>query len=159
VRYSIEYKRRMVQRLVGRDAVTAHELARTTGISQITLSRWLREARRLPAMADRKLNPKQWTIDEKIRILAEAAKLEGAELTAFLERENVLLGEIQEWREALDENGDASQQVFQRLRKLERELARKDKALAEAAALLVLKKKLRHLAEDADEEPDEPNEK
>ena len=37
---------------------------------------------------------------------------------------------------------------MKRIRTLERELARKEKALAEAAALLVLKKKLRTLEED-----------
>jgi hypothetical protein len=45
-----------------------------------------------------------------------------------------------------------------RIRSLERELARKEKALAEAAALLVLKKKLQHLWEDEDEDTGENSE-
>jgi hypothetical protein len=110
-------------------------------------------------MAHRKKNPRLWSIDEKVRILAEAAKLTGAELDVFLDREGVLLGEIQQWREALDEDGEASRQTYQRMRKLERELVRKDKALAEAAALLILKKKPPHLGEDEDDDTDESSDR
>ena len=51
-----------------------------------------------------------------------------------------MLGELEQWRLALDEEGRAPVATTKRIRKLERELARKEKALAEAAALLVLKK-------------------
>ena len=46
-----------------------------------------------------------------------------------------------------------------RIRALERELARKEKALAEAAALLILKKKTPDLFGDEDDDTDEGNEK
>jgi transposase len=156
--YSAAFKRKMITQLIGKDAVSAHVLGNRSGIPQVTLSRWLSETRTLPAMAHRKNNPRPWSIDEKVRILAEAAKLTGAELNAFLEREGVLLGELQQWREALDEDGKASRVTYQQMRKLERELARKDKALAEAAALLILKKKVHHLLEDEDDDTDEGTE-
>jgi transposase len=60
---------------------------------------------------------------------------------------------------ALDEEGRSSKATTKRIRKLERELARKEKALAEAAALLVLKKKVEHLWEGEDDDTDEENEK
>jgi transposase len=47
---------------------------------------------------------------------------------------------------------------MKRIRALERELARKEKALAEAAALLVLKKNLQPLEEDEDVNTDEEHE-
>jgi hypothetical protein len=149
----------MIAQLIGTDAVSAHVLANRSGIPQVTLSRWLTEARKLPAMAHGKNYPRPRKIDDKVRILAEAAKLSGAELNAFLEREGVLLGELQKWREALDEDGEASKSMSMRMRKLERELARKDKALAEAAALLVLKKKVQHLLVDEDDDTDEESDK
>jgi hypothetical protein len=62
-------------------------------------------------------------------------------LTAYLSREGVKLAEYEQWRLALEEGGAASNSTTKRIRQLERELARKEKALAEAAALLVLKKK------------------
>jgi transposase len=150
----------MIERLTGKDAVSAQRLARETGISQETLSRWLREARSLPLMARGPRDTKVRSIDEKVRILAEARKLTGAELTALLEREGVLLAELEQWRLALDEEGRSSKATTKRIRKLERELARKEKALAEAAALLVLKKKVEHLFQaDEDDDTDEENEK
>jgi hypothetical protein len=109
-------------------------------------------------MAPRRHKSKTWSIDEKVRVLAQASKLTGAELTAFLEKEGLLLAELEQWRLALDEEGRASIATTKRIRRLERELARKEKALAEAAALLVLKKKLDHLQEDEDDDTDEETE-
>lgn len=156
--FSLAFKEKMVEQLTGSDAVSARSLARGTGISQETLSRWLREARSLPLMGPRRHKSKTWTIDEKIRVLAEASKLSGSELNSLLEREGLLLAELEQWRLALDEEGRASIATTKRIRKLERELARKEKALAEAAALLVLKKKLDHLQEDEDDDTDEGSE-
>jgi transposase len=157
--FSIAFKQKMVEKLTGRAALSARQLARDTGISQETLSRWLRDARSLPLAMDKR-QPRKWTIDQKVRILAEAAPLKGDALTRFLEREGVLLAELEQWRLALEEEGRASLATTKRIHKLERELARKEKALAEAAALLVLKKKVEHLyEEDEDSDTDEKNEK
>jgi hypothetical protein len=72
-----------------------------------------------------------------------------------LAREGVARAEYEQWRVALSDEGRASVSVLKRMRALERELARKEKALAEAAALLVLKKKLQTLEEDEDGDIDE----
>jgi hypothetical protein len=101
---------------------------------------------------------RDWSIGEKIRILAKASTLTGAELTEFLQCEGVLQAEYGQWRLALGEEGRASRATMRRIRTLERELARKERALAEAAALLVLKKKLLPLEEDEDADSDEEHE-
>src|SRR5262245_41819110 len=118
----------MVQRLIGASAMSARRLQQEVGVPQTTLSRWLQEARRLPRMAAKK--PKTWSIDDKVRLLGEAAKLTGEELTGFLERNGLRLAEIEQWRLSLDEEGRASKAVTKRIRALEHELARKEKALA-----------------------------
>jgi hypothetical protein len=79
-----------------------------------------------------------WSIEEKIRILAKASPLTGEELADLLQREGVLQTDYEQWRLALGEEGRASLATMKRIRSLERELARKEKALAEAAALLGL---------------------
>lgn len=155
--FSIAYKQKMLERMCGKGAVSARQLARETGVSQETLSRWLLEARSLPLMPSDKRKGKTWSIDEKVRVLGQAAKLSGAELTGFLERESLTLADLEQWRMALDEEGRASKATTKRIRKLERELARKEKALAEAAALLVLKKKVQHLWADEDDDTDKGN--
>ena len=101
---------------------------------------------------------REWGIDEKIRILAEARSLTGPELTEFLRRTGVPRAAYEQWRLALDEDGRESVATAKRIRGLERELARKEKALAEAAALLVLKKKLQALEAAEDDDTDEEHE-
>jgi len=49
--YSLAFKQKMIQRLTGKDAVSALQLYRETGVRQQNLSRWLDEARSLPPMA------------------------------------------------------------------------------------------------------------
>jgi transposase-like protein len=154
--FSVAFKQKMVERLTGKDAVSARRVARESGISQETLSRWLREARSLPIMGEPPKKGRRRTIEEKARLVADAAKLTGSELTTFLGREEIHMAELERWRLALDEDGRESKATLRRIRKLERELARKEKALAEAAALLVLKKKVSEIyGEDEDDDTEE----
>jgi transposase len=156
--FSQAYKQKMIERLTGKDAMSARQASQETGISQETLSRWLRDARSLPLMAPRKRRTKPWSIEEKAKVLMETAGLARGELTHYLEGHGLLLGEVEQWRLALEEEGRASVATTKRIRRLERELARKEKALAEAAALLVLKKKVKDLWEDEDDDTGENNE-
>jgi hypothetical protein len=152
--FSVAFEQKMVQRLTGKHAVSATQLARETGVRQQNLSRWLQEARSLPIMVDKpKPAVREWSVEQKVRVLAVACQLDGEKLTAYLEREGVKLAEYEQWRIALDEGGAASAVTNRRIRQLERELARKEKALAETAALLVLKKKMETLyGEDEDDD-------
>jgi transposase-like protein len=158
--FSVAFKQRMVQRLTGKNAVSALQLARETGVTQRSLSRWLQEARSLPLMAEQPKPVRAWTVERKVRVLADAGQLDGAALAAYLEREGVKLAEYEQWRLALDEGGAAATLTSKRIRQLERELARKEKALAEAATLLVLKKKVATLyGEDEDADTSGENER
>jgi len=156
--FSMAFRQKMVARLTGRDAVSARQLALETGLRQQTLSRWVHEASSLPVMPAKR-SRRDWSIEEKIRILAKASPLTGTALTDFLRDEGVLQADYEQWRLALGEEGRASLATMRRLRALERELARKEKALAEAAALLVLKKKLQVLEGDEDGDIDEEHER
>jgi transposase-like protein len=87
--YSIAFKQKMIERLIGKDAVSAIQLARETGIRQQSLSRWLQEARSLPFVASPKSNDEQWSIEQKARVVADAASCSGEQLTAYLEAQGV----------------------------------------------------------------------
>ena len=139
--YSIAFKQKMVDRLTGKNALSAVQLARESGIRQQNLSRWLQEARSLPFVASDNRIDRGWTVEQKARVVAEAATLTGDQLAAHLQREGVKLADFERWRIALENDNSASTSSARRIRELERELARKEKALAEAATLLVLKKK------------------
>lgn len=91
--------------------------------------------------ADKPKPLRVWTVERKARVLTDASTLDGEALTAYLEREWVKFAQYEQCRLALDEPGAAWTSTTKRIRQLERELARKEKALAEAAALLVFKRK------------------
>ncbi|MFV1991324.1 MAG: hypothetical protein ACC652_11355 [Acidimicrobiales bacterium] len=152
--YSIAFKQKMIERLTGKYAVSANQLANETGIRQQNLSRWLWEARNLPLMESNKQVVCTWTVEQKARLLADASMLTGKALTAHLEREGVTFAKFEQWRLALEEGGRSSTATTKRIRKLERELARKEKALAEAATLLVLKKTVESIYYDEDDDTD-----
>lgn len=102
---------------------------------------------------------RKWTPEEKFRVLVKAEGLEGEELGALLRREGLHEEQLREWREAAAGalSAEAAPSVGgaggrrtaaeaqRRIKELERELQRKEKALAEAAALLILEKKLQAL--------------
>jgi len=147
--YSAAYKERLVKRMQGPKGISSCRLSLETGVSQQTLSRWLRDANTVPFVAKKKTEKRKRTVEDKARILTEAAALSGEELGAYLRQEGVHPNELQTWRAALEEGG-VDLTTKRRMGELERELRRKEKALAEAAALLVLKKKVEAYLEDED---------
>lgn len=164
--YSQSFKENMVQRLTGRDRISAAALAEEVGVAQSSLSRWLREARNLVGMKKRNPDPneakstREWSEEEKLRVVVEATGLSDDELGVFLRREGLHDSQLKQWREtilsALRERGKPKiskreRAALKRNKQLERELTRKDKALAEVTALLALKKKLEALLGDEDE--------
>jgi transposase len=143
--FSTELKQQLVARLIGVNAVSAAQLARETGITQQNLSRWLSEVRCMPFVASGEQIASAWTVEQKARIIAEAAARAGDELTHYLESEGVKLAQFKRWRLALEEAGEESVSMAKRIGKLERELTRKERALAEAATLLVLREPIESL--------------
>ena len=154
--YSEAFKSRIVRRLVGPSAVSANAMAAEVGVAQATLSRWLLAARTVGDMT--RPVTKRWTGVEKLRIVREAHGLSDTALGALLRREGVHETQLSAWRAAAEAalaeptRGRATPSVeAKRIKELERELRRKDAALAETAALLVLKKKAEAWWGDADD--------
>ena len=94
---------------------------------------------------------KTWTPEEKLRIIGAACQLSDSELGAFLRSEGVHEATLRQWQEAataaLAAPGKARKTKkspeAKKITGLERELRRKEKALAEMAALITLQKKVR----------------
>jgi transposase len=163
--YSESFKRKMVQRLLLPNGPTANALAKETQVSQSTLSRWLRSFGTVEAVsndnegtAGRPRRPEDWTAEERLRAVTEAGRLDGEELGQFLRREGLHEETLEEWREAALDALQPSRPRSRgsdkkRLAKLEKELARKDKALAAANAVVELQKKKVHaILADADDD-------
>lgn len=147
--FSCYLKQKMVERLSGTNAPSAAELARQTGITQQNLSRWLQEARSFPFSSPRRAILAR-TVEQKAQIIARSSELNGDLLAAYLDGEGVKMAELKRWRSALDEAGEDTVGVTKRIRGLERELARRDRALAEAASLLMLGERLESGFQDGD---------
>lgn len=154
----------MVQKMAGPNGISATSLSEEVGVPQPSLSRWLRRAARVSTMAKKKTASKRrrrdarqgqpaqsWKPEDKLQLVLEASALSDEELGEFLRRKGLHEAQLNEWREQLTK---AAPEVFaspgrrkkaspeaKRIGELEKELRRKEKALAETAALLVLKKK------------------
>jgi transposase-like protein len=169
--YSENFKKKMIQRMSGPHGRSATSLARETGVAQATLSRWLIQARTIGLMSkdDRKTSKpdllrKERSAETKMRLVLEANRLSEDELGAFLRREGLHEADLAEWRDAMLSGlkpltrQHARSPEGRRVRELEKELRRKEKALAEAAALLVLQKKVQALWGDEDDDTKKENE-
>lgn len=174
--YTDSFKAKMVQRLSAPNAISAIRLSREVGVSQAALSRWLLLARKVVPMT--KERPSDRAVQtgstrsagEKIRIVMAAAALGPGELGAFLRREGVHEAELEQWRVAVVDGATSALEGgatrpssrgadTKRIKELERQIRRKDKALAETAALLVLQKKVHEIWGDGDDDTNEGNEK
>ena len=94
------------------------------------------------------------TATDRFNVVLETASLPEAELAAYCRQRGLYPEQIKRWKQAClagcDTNPLMTQQDTAKLRKedkikigrLEKELTRKEKALAEAAAIIILQKKL-----------------
>jgi len=150
--YSTERRAAVLKQLEPPNAVPVRQLAKDEGISEATLHAWRRDARsqgRLLPDAD--ASPDGWASRDKFAAVLETAALNEVDLATYCRQRGLYAEQIQAWRTACEQANDWARASSQRLgqatkddkkqiKALERDLARKEKALAEAAALLVLRK-------------------
>lgn len=168
-RHSKEFKKNAVRKMLI-PGNTASDVARELGIHPSQLFRWKQLLRDTAAPMPKQeivdqqpaRRPQDWTVEQKLEAVVESLKLSDAELGAFLRNRGLHKADLDEWHESVLKGARAElggphvkSREGKRIRELERELHRKDRALAEASALLVLKKKAQAIwgAEDDDTEP------
>lgn len=104
-----------------------------------------------------------WSAEAKFAAIVETASMNASELSEYCRNKGLYPEQIQRWLKACVQGvhniGTQQKQVKQearqdkkRIKQLERELRRKEKALAETAALLVLRKKLNALWDENEED-------
>lgn len=144
-RYGQAFKDRAVARLLPPESSDVKAVGAQVGVSVATLERW-----RADALASGKKTG-GWTAASRFEAVLTTAAMSAEERNAWCRSHGLYPSELDEWREAAvgamehpaagSTSSDAKAER-RRVRELERELRRKDKALAEAAALLVLSKKV-----------------
>jgi transposase len=152
-RYSEEFKYSIMMKMMPPQNLSVSQISRETGLSEGTLHQWRKQARTkgLAVPGGEKV-VERWSTQDKFLIVMETALLSEVEIAEYCRSKGLYAEQILAWKDAcMQANGGVAEQAA-RLQKelrqkgreckqLEQELRRKDAALAETAALLVLRKK------------------
>ena len=161
-RHSSEFKEQALSKARQRGSRTLESIADELNLSLGTLKGWLKVSGKDAAGSPHAANlpgdlpARQWSPVQRLLALQESHPLSGPALHAWCREKGLFEHQLKQWREAFCNVGSGStpeqRQAAAALRdlqgkhdQLQRELRRKDKALAEAAALLVLQKKFQAL--------------
>jgi transposase len=146
-RYGQKFKDAVVARLLPPESSSLEAVSQKVGISIATLERW-----RAAALAggDGSGNPRPWSPAARLEALIATAAMDEAARSAWCREHGLFPANLDRWKqdalgglgELRDDGAAEAKQERRRIKELERDLSRKDKALAETAALLVLSKKL-----------------
>jgi hypothetical protein len=149
---SEEFRRSAVETFQRRGSRSVKEVARVLGVSSWSLYQWTKRYGNLEGMRKNR-RPADRSVQEKLKAVIEFEGLEGEKQGEYLRREGLHSEDIAGWKKSMEaglESGRASltaanrtqwAQDKKKIKELERDLHRKDRALAETTALLVLKKK------------------
>lgn len=155
-RYGQAFKDRAVARLLPPESAALEVVSREIGIAPGTLERWHTDALSKPALG------LAWTAGARLEAVITTAPMSEADKSAWCREHGVYPSELEQWRAsctaALSEPEEAraspqsTRQDRKRIKELERDLRRKNAALAETAALLVLSKKLEAIFNKGEDE-------
>ena len=154
--YPEEFKAKIIAQMLPPHNRHIPDLACETGIPQDTLYNWrIKQQRRTEAVVTKTTaEPDRLSSLVKFHLVVESAALNEQELGEFCRRRSVFPEQLASWREAYSGANEVRQgrkdsaddrKLAHRNAELESELRRMEKALAEAAALLMLQKKVRDL--------------
>ena len=162
--YSPEFKEAMLRRMLPPNNESIKKIAKEEGLSEQTLRNWRDKARKEGyAAPGTDASPDDWSTQDKFLIVVETASLNESELAEYARKKGLYVEQIKAWKDAcMNANGGIAKEATRLNRelkdsqkerkKLEKELLRKEKALAEAAALLVLSKKANAIWGDPEDE-------
>ncbi len=161
--YSAELKDRIVAKMLPPHNLGIAQLVRETGIPRDTLYGW--RSRALSRGAGAVVGATAlgaWSSEEKFAAVVETASLTELEVGEYCRRKGIFPEQLAAWREVCRQANaplpsKAERAERQQVQHLTRELAYKDRALAEAAALLVLQKKVRQIWEASEAAPSPRN--
>lgn len=155
--YSEEFRASIAARLLPPNNASISDIMKETGIPKDTLYDWRAKYRNKSVVsANAVKSAKQYSADEKLSVIIETAVLNEIELSEYCRTRGIYPVQIANWKAGIvhglksepdkacrEQNRNQSKTI----QNLEKELARKEKALAEVAALLVLQKKFQALME------------
>ena len=162
-RYSPEQKQAILSKVLPPQSRSVKEVALEDGVNYQTLYYWLKQVRKSSQDLPDKQPPTSNLSDAaKFSVVIETASLSEAELSQYCREKGLYPEQIHAWKSECMSGFSHSKAIKkaeikqakvdkQEIKQLKKELRRKEKALAETAALLVLRKKLNTLWEDDEE--------
>jgi transposase-like protein len=155
--YNKSFRQQALEKVYTRGNGTIQMVADDLNMSKGTLRNWMKaDQDNSPAKAgQRSRRPNDWSLAERLQLLMDSHGLDEGALNAFCREKGIFRHHLEQWQGAFTAGGAVDNRAELRELKdtnkaLARELNRKEKALAEAAALLVLQKKYQALWEEKD---------
>jgi transposase-like protein len=157
--YSVEFREQALLKVLHRGSRTIGSVADELNMNVMTLKNWMKGAA-ASARSDgsgHARRPEDWSLEERLQALQQSHGLAGEALNAWCRERGLFAHHLAQWRVdfcavggtgSRRENAQEVRELKHANTQLQRELNRKEKALAEAAALLVLQKKYRALFGD-----------
>lgn len=162
--YSKEFKQSIVIKMLPPNNQSLGQIQQETGVPEGTLKKWRVEIRKdgFAAPAGEKQS-EQWSTRDKFLIVIETATLSEIEIAEYCRKKGLYVEQVKSWHDnCLQANGGVAQELAlsqkrekekeRELKLVRKELQRKDSALAETAAILVLRKKAEAIWGYQDEE-------
>jgi transposase-like protein len=163
-RYSQERKESILKKLLPPQNMTVAEVAISEGISTKTLYHWRDKLRKEgQPVPGKTLTSDDWSAQAKLAVVIETASMTETEISKYCREKGLFTEQVQRWKKeclvGFQSSVTQTKMIKSQakadkaeIKSLKRELRYKEKALAETAALLVLRKKLNALWEDDSEE-------
>ncbi|GLR62769.1 transposase [Marinospirillum insulare] len=147
--YSTDFREQMIRKMMPPNSQSVAQIARDTGLPYATLYTWKKQYQSRGFVVPAKnTNATQWDAKTKLAAIIQTAAMNEAERSEYCRQNGLYVEQLNEWKEDFESSGVSSPTDKRALaaerkksRKLEKELLRKDRALAETAALLTLSKK------------------
>lgn len=149
--YSNKFKEAILKKLSQSD-LSVSQFSRQESINLSTLYSWQKQFKTTGFSVSKVIPSDKWSAEEKFAIVLETATLSEVEVSEYCRTKGVYPEKIKQWKHACiaanainaskqKKATPESREDKKRIKQLEKELHRKEKALAETAALLVLRKK------------------
>lgn len=149
--YSVDFKKSAVEKVLSRGSRSTAAIAQECGISKSIMYKWVSDFASVGAMKKTIKSPQDRSAEDKLKSVIEFENLPEEGRGEFLRKNGLHAEQIKSWRKQLTQalepvrltQAERSERAVDRrlIKDLQRELHRKDRALAETTALLVLKKK------------------
>jgi len=156
-KYSEAFVEQALIKVFSRGGRTVRSVADELNVNYHALKGWMKgkSLEKIGGLAPKEKRPQDWSAEEQLVALHESHGLSGESLNAWCRERGLFGHHLTAWKTAFCAEGKGGPSGGRELRvlkdendSLKRELVRKEKALAEAAALLILQKKFRALWED-----------